>query len=579
MKKRSIQLTGNDREKWKLPNRIAEYINSIGISICIAFLAMLALSSLLVTYSERWGYRLSETLEKTTFLNAPLMVAETMICVVLCVPSLYVVSKLCSKLSERQILFCTCVFTTLFQCWWIWSQKCDATWYSDARQMLRYGRELAADSYVSFNESIQGLHILDMKEGTRYLLEYPYQSGILVYFYGMFKFFGHRAPYAIQLINVCANTGSIIMISWTGFLAFQEGCIRKLIPILLGFCLPSLLYATFMYGNQLGFFFATVFLLLNAKALKMTQGLGKVSVILLSLIPMTLMMWIKSTFILFILAIVLIWFLNALRECTKFATLCFVTAFFVLIAANILGNVPVNYMESKLGYDFGKGMPKTAWIAIGLENESVLGKTMPGWWNGGAIENQDETNNDYDQQVKLSIESIGREINKMVTHPKYGIWFISEKIGTEWLTPDFQSFYFAGVNYKMTDPGIEGGVQFNLCERDISIPDENASRIERTIDQIDSLRGFMDGYQSFIYIFAFWGCLKILKKHRDNKNEERMDYNMLLLPCAFIVGAAVYILWEAKAQYALPFFMMLPAIAAYGFADFSTNVMKHKISW
>ncbi len=555
-------------KKNKFIQRVAEFVISAGMGICVAFLAMLALFSLMVTYSNRWGYRLREALECTTLINAPLMVVETIICVGLCASAVYVVTKRCSWMGEKQILFWTCVFAMFFQCWWIIAQHCNATWYADARQMMRYGRELAVDNYVSFDTSIQGLHIRDMKEGTRYLLEYPFQCGILVYFYELFKLFGNYAPYVIQLINACANTGSIVMLSLVGFLAFRDDRIRRLIPILLGFCLPSLLYATFMYGNQLGFFFATMFLYMNAKALKMKEKGKQLMQIVLSLIPMTLMMWIKSTFILFILAIVLIWFLNMLREGRAVSVLCFCTSLFVLIAANMLGDVPVHYMETKLGYDLGKGMPKTAWIAIGLENESVLGETMPGWWNGNAIANQDETNNDYDQQLKLSTESIRRELGKMVTQPGYGIWFMSRKIGTEWLAPEFQSFYFAGINYKMTEPGVEQGAQFNLYDRDMSVSDENASKRERVIDQVDSLRGFMDGYQSFIYIFSFLGCLRIFKNHRNKQKRESVDFNILLMPCAFIVGAMVYLLWEAKAQYALPFFMMLPAIAAYGFVDF-----------
>lgn len=570
MKNRRLQ-PGLDEMKEAFTKRMAELANFMGIGLCAIFLAILAVSSLCITYSNRWGCRLTETLEKETLLSAPLMVMETMVCVFLCASALYVFLKLSAKISEMQILFWVSIFATIFQFWWIISQGSDATWYEDAKQMLRYGRELAANNYVSFDTSIVGLNIRNMKAGTRYLLEYPYQSGILVYFFILFKIFGNYAPAVMQFINAFANTGSIIMLSCTGFLAFQDINVRKLIPILTGFCLPSLLYASFMYGNQLGFFFATIFLYLNAKALKSASRKKKIALILFSVIPMTFMMWIKSTFILFTLAIVLIWFLNALYEREKIVTLCFMASFLTFIVSNIWGNAPVNYMETKLGYDLGRGMPKTAWIAIGLENESVLGTTMPGWWNASAIGNQDETNNDYDQQVKLSIESIKHETSKMFQRPTYGLWFISRKIGTEWLNPDFQSFYFAGLNYKMNEPGIEQGTQFNLYDRDINVPDENASKRERIIDQIESLRLFMDGYQSLIYIFSFLGSLKILKDIRDKKNVA--NYNVLLLPCAFIVGAMVYVLWEAKAQYALPFFMMLPAISAYGF-DYFIEKMK-----
>ncbi len=550
---------------------IAAFISSAGVFIGAAFLAILAVSSVLVTYSNGWGYRLRETLEVATVLNAPIMVAETAVCVGFCVVVLRSVVKSGVRLNEKKVLCWVCLLATLFQAWWVIAQDCNASWYSDARQLLRFGRELAVDNYDSFDRSIHGLHIRDMKTGTRYLMEYPFQSGILVYFMELFKVFGNRAPLVIQIVNIFANTGSVALLSLTAFCAFQDSETRKVIPILFGMCLPSLLYATFMYGNQLGFFFGVTALFLNAKALKVDGKRKKLGLILTSLIPMTFMMWIKSTFILFVLAIVLIWLLNALYEGKRISTICFVASVFTLIASNILGNVPTNYMETKLGYELGKGMPKTAWIAIGLENESVLGETMPGWWNGGAIASQDETNNDYDQQLKASLESIGNEAYKMATHPEYGLWFMSRKIGTEWLCPDFQSFYFAGINYKMNVPGVEEGAQFNLYDRDMWIVDEEASKRERVIDQVDSLRGFMDGYQSLIYIFSFLGSVRIFRHRRDKENEQGINFNMLLMPCVFVVGTMVYILWEAKAQYALPFFMMLPAVAAYGFVGFVKN--------
>lgn len=526
----------NEKKSKYMIKKTSYFVALLGMSACCLFLAGLAFFSILVTYSNGWGYRLRETLEKATLLNAPLMVVETVIGVGLLVLAMYTFLKAAHRISERQVLSLVCVLAVLFQLWWVLSQNCDATWYQDAKTLLRWGRQLAAGDYTSFDTAIQGLHIKDMKEGTRYLVEYPYQSGILVYFYGLFRLFGNQAPLAIQIINLMANTGSIVMLSLIGFLMFPNSRIRKLIPVLLGFCLPLLLYATFLYGNQLGFFFTTCFLYLHTSALKTKQKRKKLAMILLSLIPMTLMMWIKSTYILFVLAIVLLWFLDALHEWRRLTTVCFVASLFVMMAAATLQNVPAHYMEAKLGYEFGKGMPKTAWIAIGLENESVLGDTMPGWWNGNAIRNQDETNNDYEEQVTLSLESIGQNLRKMVTHPRYGLWFLTRKLGTEWLTPDFQSFYFAGINYKMSEPGVESGAQLNLYERDMNVPDEGAAKRERLIDQLDSLRGFMDGYQSFIYIFAFWGCARILKDLRKKKNGDSLDFSMLLTPCAFLVG-------------------------------------------
>ena len=48
----------------------------------------------------------------------------------------------------------------------------------------------------------------------------------------------------------------------------------------------------------------------------------------------------------------------------------------------------------------------------------------------------------------------------------------------------------------------------------------------------------------------------------------------LLLPCIFIVGAFVYMLWEAKAQYLLPFFMCLIPVAVSGIFSLVDKVIE-----
>lgn len=548
-------------------------IATIGMWVSIIALALLALFSSIVTYSNGWGYRLGERLQHNYILNAPVMIAVAIFSCCCIAGFIYAVSTVLSrrKVDKRIVLASVCLIATIFQVWWVFAQHADGCYYADSTMTMSIAEKFASGDMSIFNDSINGLAVSDMKVGTQYFVFYPYQSGIISFFTLLFKTFGDKAPLAIQIANIVSNIGSIIMLSLAGFLATDNDKVKIAIPIALGMCVPSLLYSSFLYGNQIGFFFATVFIVMNAYALNADMPMPKkVALVLLSAIPMSLMMIIKSTFIIIAMAIAIVWIIELLLHFGVKNAVCLVSFIVAIVLSNAAGKLPQSYFENALGYSFGQGMPKTAWIVIGLQDNSVL--DMPGWWNAGALKRQNDTGNDYEKQADGAAKDIKTELVKMLHNPAYTAWFFGKKLGSEWLAPDFQSRYFAGVDYENIDGNKENRRQFNLTERDYAIPDKKALSIERAIDQADELMPFMDGYQTLIYAGAFVSCLAIVK--RNKKNRDGTQSIQLLLPCIFIIGAAVYVLWEAKAQYLLPFFMCLIPVAAPGIFSIVDKVIE-----
>lgn len=405
---------------------------------------------------------------------------------------------------------------------------------------------------------------------TYYFVGYPFQSGILLLFTLFFKMFGDAAPLAIQITNVVANSTAVVMLTLIVFALVKNVRIRAMTPIFLGFCIPHLLYASFMYGNQIGFCLITVFLAFNVYALKSSNFKQQIILLLCSLVPLCFMMWIKSTFIVVALACGLIWVLKLLSNPTlKSGTLCILFAG-ILAANSFAAAVPQHVLESKLGYSLGKGMPKTAWIAIGLSEESLFGKSMPGWWSPSALESLNATQNNYEQQEQIAKQKIMQSLGTYVTQPLRGSKFFLHKLATEWLNPDFQARFFASINYE-----VQGNLsdtsnfrQFNVYARDPAIADKRAVEIENALSQTQALMPFMEAYQSFIYIFAALGSyalLGLLKDAQGRPNGLVHLPELCLLPCVSCFGFAVYLLWEAKSQYVMPYFIMLIPLAAMGF--------------
>ena len=548
-------------------------IAAIGMWVSIIALALLAFFSSIVTYSNGWGYRLCERLSHSYILNAPVMIAVAIFSCCCIAGFIYALSTVLArrKVDKRIVLIAVCLIATIFQIWWVFAQHADGSYYADSTMTMSIAEKFASGDMSIFDDRIDGLAVSDMKVGTQYFVFYPYQSGLISFFTLMFKAFGDKAPLAIQIANIVSNIGSIIMLSLVGFLATDNDKVKIAIPIALGMCIPSLLYSSFLYGNQIGFFFATVFIAMNAYALNGDMPMPKkVALVLLSAIPMSLMMIIKSTFIVIAMAIAIVWIIELLLRFGVKNAVCLISFIVAMVLSNAAGKLPQSYFENALGYSFGQGMPKTAWIAIGLQDNSVL--DMPGWWNAGALKRQNDTGNDYEKQENGAAEDIKTELVKMLHNPAYTAWFFGKKLGSEWLAPDFQSRYFAGVDYENIDGNKKNRRQFNLTERDYAIPDKKALSIERAIDQADELMPFMDGYQTLIYAGAFVSCLAIVK--RNKKNRDGISTVQLLLPCIFIIGAAVYVLWEAKAQYLLPFFMCLIPVAASGIFSIVDKVIE-----
>lgn len=553
---------------------IGRCIANTGIWISAAALMLLGISSLFVSYKSGIAWHLTERLTRVTALNEPIgFLSLVSILMMLCLAFL-VLMRASKSWNPFFVLAAVTVLTVVFQVWWINSQQANGTYYSDARQMLQYAREIATGSMQSFDASIDAKDISELSPATRYLLNYPYQSGILIYFTLAFTLFGNNAPFAIQCVNIAANTVTIISLSLIGFLLTRDTRVRCLVVVMLGLFIPHLLYASFMYGNQVGFGCACMTVTMNASAMTSKNQMHIAALIAGSVVPLVIMMWLKSTFVIIAICVAVVWLIRLFLERSPAAVTGVVLFMIVFAISAASSSAPQHYLEGKLGYSFGKGMPKTAWIAIGLQDESVLGDKMPGWWNYGALERQVVTENNYEEQSRLALEDIKSSIDEMLSNPLYGIKFFARKLGTEWLNPDFQARYFAGINYEIesgelydSDANVR---QFNVYPRDITAADSKAERIENTWEQIEGLVPFMEAYQSFIYTFAFLGVLAI-KRRAKNDGYHAVE---LILPCIFITGAFVYLLWEAKSQYIMPFFMMLIPLASIGFSVASKGIKK-----
>lgn len=540
-----------------IPQSIAGFIVAVGLSCCLTIVTVLAASS----FGFTWQNFSSEALECSSLFSS----LNYSIRYVIVLAGVIAVSVLIRSkgpvFSSHKVIRTVLLIYVSVQVAYVLYQDANQTWYSDAHQLLTYARKLAEGGQLS-------------PECLDYLQCYPFQSGFLLFETVLFYLFSLKAPLMLQLINVSANAASLLCLYHLGCYLLKGDSERSILAIVLGLFVPAAMYASFMYGNQIGLAFALAYVDLNARALYKANN-SEISLrrqmpyLGASLLALILMYWCKSTYILLALAMLVVWLINMLMQPSARNFVLMAIAIVILLLANLCSVLPQKAIEQRYGVQLGEGMPKALWIAIGLQNDSVLGSDSPGWWGPYALEVRTETNNDYEEMNTEALVAIDDSLREFSQDPSYAFWFFANKLASEWLCPDFQAQYFAVINYKIFDYQNESEAYVNFDRYGFGYTSEISTKAtayahRSTLFWVFEnwiLRPWMDVYQTLIYVgavLAFWTLLK------QRKNPHM---NQLVLPVCFIVGFAVYVLWEAKAQYLMPFFMALIPLAIYGFSS------------
>lgn len=524
----------------------------LGLSFCILVLVYLSIRSLFLTYTTDVWSPLSEAGIRSDILNSSLKSLVTILISITILFLCFYVLRKDYSINWKRFLGFACFISVIFQLLWVVGQSSSNTYYSDASQLLTYGLSLTDGSEAQYFNQTLPESFEALKHGSLYLTFYPYQSGSLLFYWILAKIAGIHSGLLLQVINIISNEISIICLTFLSALIAKKQITVVITAGLLNLCIPNLLYSSFMYTNQIGFALICVYIYLNAKGLTAKHRNAEIKYILLSTIPFSLMCWLKSTFVIIGIGTALIWFIHFLGADSKHGLSRFLIAALIVGVGSASALIPQRIMENRIGHGFGSGIPKTAWIAMGLQDSDLDGTPkMPGWWNPFPNNIQATTNNNYTEMARLSKEAIEGRIDFFIKNPGYTLDFFRTKVDTEWCAPDFNSRYFAAINYSTSTDGS------NLQFIENRLGGRRSTNLIWTIYQL--LFPFVDAFQSSIYIAAAVYCVITFL------NRKSLSTVAVYLPCLFIVGFFVYLLWEAKAQYCLPFFTLLIPCAAIAF--------------
>lgn len=416
---------------------------------------------------------------------------------------------------ENALMFWLFAFGTAF----IATTKLRSPVFSDSF-LVTYGAQRAAlGDFAILEES--------------YFYRFPFQLGYVLYseiLIRVFNFLFRGVPegyavLALQELNLfwlMAEYHALIEITK---LMFRDVRIHKLLILLLFVCLPPVFTITFLYGNIPAFSCGSLAIWMFLHYMKK----GGLRYALLCPVFLTLAVTLKLNLLIVCVAIGIIWLLRLLKKRTRESLLCFLlTAVCVLT----LPSVPQKIYERRVGVRYGDGIPMIAWMAMGFSE----GHAAPGWYREDCtVTAFERSGHDSAATAENARRVLAERLDYFRKNPAAAFRFFSQKLRSQWNEPSYGSLW---INQVFPSYSEKGALYRLLCV--------SGARV---------VLAAMDKLQQFVYLGILAGILRLWQKK---------DLLRCLLPLILLGGLSYHLLFEAKSQYAMPYYVLIMPVAAHG---------------
>ena len=430
-----------------------------------------------------------------------------------------------------------------------------------------------------------------------YFACYPFQATFFWLLFGLRLVFGSGCYMALQALSAVATSLGVWALLDLGASLTDSRPARRVLWVLVALCLPMYWLSTFLYGNAMGCGFALVFLAMQARAMRAAFSAGPEAAgdgpedaygrcgfmlagiardtrarscawALASVIPLTIALCIKATFVLFAIGALIAWFVVALVRRSAWGLAGCACA---VLVAHAVSGLPFEALRATSGgYEFGDPLTTLNHLELGLrmgQGEffvSVDGDDVtyaPGGWSNHANAVWSASGESAELQNDVAARELARDVLTFADCPSYTVWFFSLKLATEWADPTYQALYYLSMC------GNAWGQRPNPA--DLSNP----------AGMVCTLATFLlDGYQTVTFAGAFayvaWLARRWGRRPRggaDTTGDGTAGLGSgadnpvaLLLAAVFFTGFGCYLLWEAKAVYVLPFAIAMLPLSAVG---------------
>ena len=461
-------------------------------------------------------------LEVLTFLpdNAPLNIF-LMICCIIFGISMYVISrhfKLTERLSLRHLSFA--IFAIVFLNCVLWIVQSMSFPTHDSYLVTSAGVSAALGDMTPFEKD--------------YFLRFPFQLGYVLWteFFARIFFLDHDMYVVLQIVNgICLAAAETALLILTDRLFSNRNVTLFTFVMLVMFAQP-VIFITFLYGNIPGFAFAIWSVLFAVEYIRC----GRWRDIIISSLLMTVSVWLKLNDMIFLIALAIVLFLCFLRKrgIKPLISLCI-----ICIITLGLKDLPVWQYEHRCDRSFGKGIPMTCWLAMGLDES----ENAPGWYNSThTVITFNSVNGDHNAANDIAKNTVKERIDVFADDPAYALSFFCDKINSQWNETSFQSIWNNQVRGQMAD---RTGIAKYVCGSG-----------EKTVDKL------MDVNVQFIYLGAL---IAFVTSVIDMIRKKELKTELVIIPIVIIGGFLYHALFEAKSQYVINYVTMMIPYSVYGF--------------
>lgn len=453
------------------------------------------------------------------------------------------------KHGAQILLVLTCLWVFGASLLWTYFSKSGPA--SDCGSVYYAAKRFAANDFsaISYRDS--------------YFSVYPFQLGLAFFYELIFRFARNDNFHILQGVNaLCLVLCTVSQYHLCGRL-FRKRAAQIYTLLLTAFCLPLIMYGSYIYGEVPSFaflLFGTWMLLVfldghaqpvspdtsSPKSLcpssfadtdrtnRLTRPLSGI----LALLSLAASVLVRKNSLVFMIAlgiILVLWLMKNRRDFSHKKIALYLVYFILLFALSVSAIPMVQALYARRsGEEINPGIPSSTYLAMGLM-EADAG---PGHYNGYNFDTF-TIDADYDAETasRIGWEAYREQLSYFISHPGYSLHFFFQKFCMEWLNTGWSIFDSIYVSFGERLPVIESCFSGSLY---------------------GILKDYMTNYQMVLYLLSAVCTFALL---RSKKNDAVFLY---LFPLTAFGGALLFLAWEASGRYVLPYAVFMLPCAGYG---------------
>lgn len=410
---------------------------------------------------------------------------------------------------------------------------------SDQRLVFESAQAFLAKDYSPWAPT--GYRYSDNMGVLGYAYTYPSQNGLILFFAAVASIFRDVTPYVLQALNIVFLIAGNLYLCRLFRGIFGEKSFNGTAFLIIAF-LPFTFYITFVYGTIPGFFCSSAALYYEYRFLKT----GKWKFFFFSALLICAAIILKSNYLIVLAAMVIY-----LLTCSLFRKkLSFLGAAVLMVFLYMGSGRAVNlYLKTVIGVPVESGIPMLAWVEMGLQE----GSRAPGWYNGYNVRVFSQNESHPDATLVAVKEDLKETIQGFLKNPNDAKIFFLKKAASIWAEPTFQSLWIQEIK----------GDSWLTPEFTESLFDEGGI-----------LNRLYVGFYNYVQTLVYIGALLFLLLRRKS-----VTWLQMMPAVIFIGGFLFHMVWEAKGQYSVCYFVLLIPYAVLGLKELVLKVCGLTRSW